>query len=283
VHHGLPASIGPAAPVRHPELRLAEGGRRIRTSESAAEERSTGRPARFRERWLSGRALLLHLALVIVAPGCIVAAWWQATRALGGNLLSWVYSIEWPLIAVVAALTWWHLVHEDPAAREPVQPLSHAAQPIPPLTPTAGFSSHTTRRAARLAIAVGCELLLGIAVVVVVPLSRPSGWLPAQGDVVYLVHAAFGAFITLGSFALVLHVRGAGRLPGIVAWMGLSGIALACGGGLLTDFHSLIRLLGIAFMFVGTVCAGLSYLIPTFVKLHERAMATPVPASEIAG
>jgi hypothetical protein len=238
---------------------------------------------RFRERWLSGRALLLHLALVIVAPGCIAAAWWQATRALGGNLLSWVYSLEWPLIAVVAALSWWHLVHEDPAVREPGERLAPAAQPLPALTPADGFSRHTTRRAARLAIAVGCELLLGVAVLVVVPLSRPSGWLPAQGEVVYIVHAAFGAFITLGSCALVLHVRGAGRLPGIVAWMGLSGIALACGGGLLTDLHSLIRLLGIAFMFVGTVCAGLSYLIPTFLKLQQRAAATPVPASEVAG
>ncbi len=59
---------------------------------------------------------MLHFYLVLVAPGCLVAGWWQATRALHGNALSWVYSIEWPAFAVIAVLGWWHLVHEDPEA-----------------------------------------------------------------------------------------------------------------------------------------------------------------------
>ena len=69
-----------------------------------------------RKRWFSRRALLLHLGVVLVAPGCLIAAWWQATRALGGNGLSWVYSVEWPIFAILAVVGWWHLIHEDPEA-----------------------------------------------------------------------------------------------------------------------------------------------------------------------
>jgi hypothetical protein len=69
-----------------------------------------------RQRWFSRRALLLHLTVILVAPACLLAAWWQATRALGGNTLSWFYSVEWPVFAVLAVVAWWHLIHEDPEA-----------------------------------------------------------------------------------------------------------------------------------------------------------------------
>jgi hypothetical protein len=214
--------------------------------------------------------------VLVAAPGCVLAAWWQATRALGGNVLSWVYSIEWPLIAGVALFTWWHLIHADPGPDSDTAPAPDPASLLDPAGGAIGlvvgqFPRDTTRRAARLAIAVGCELLAGIAALVLVPLGRPSAWLPSQGEVIYLIHAVFGAFIALGAGALVVHVKGAGRLPGIVAWLGLSGVLLACGGGLLTEVHSLVRLLGIAVMFVGTVCAGLSYMIPTFVRRHQQS------------
>jgi hypothetical protein len=75
-------------------------------------------------RWLSRRSILLHLTLAVVAPGCLVAAWWQATRALSGNTLSYVYSIEWPVFAGYAVFMWWKILHEPrPAARlEPPGP-----------------------------------------------------------------------------------------------------------------------------------------------------------------
>ncbi len=76
----------------------------------------TSRGARTRSRWLSPRALLLHLEVVLVAPACVGAGWWQATRALAGNGLSWVYSVEWPVFALLAIAGWWHLLHEDPGA-----------------------------------------------------------------------------------------------------------------------------------------------------------------------
>jgi DNA-binding transcriptional regulator of glucitol operon len=65
-------------------------------------------------RWASRRALLLHLAVVVWVPLCVVLGWWQATRALDGNTLSYVYSVEWPLLAVVGVWVWWVLIHTDP-------------------------------------------------------------------------------------------------------------------------------------------------------------------------
>lgn len=64
-------------------------------------------------RWLSGRALLLHVALLIWFPGCLVAMWWQVTVALGGNSLGWLYAIEWPVFAVLGVFGWWQLIHDD--------------------------------------------------------------------------------------------------------------------------------------------------------------------------
>jgi len=67
-----------------------------------------------RERWLSRRALKMHLALVICFPGCLVAGWWQVTVALSGNSLGWLYSIEWPFFAGFGAWVWWNLIHDNP-------------------------------------------------------------------------------------------------------------------------------------------------------------------------
>jgi hypothetical protein len=69
-----------------------------------------------RQRWFSRRALRLHLTVVLIVPACLFAAWWQATRALDGNTLSWFYSVEWPAIAIFTIAAWWHLIHEDPEA-----------------------------------------------------------------------------------------------------------------------------------------------------------------------
>ena len=69
------------------------------------------------KRWLSPRALLLHLELLVVVAGCAAATWWQAGRALGGNGLSWFYTFEWPIFAGSRVAAWWHLIHEDPEAR----------------------------------------------------------------------------------------------------------------------------------------------------------------------
>lgn len=67
-----------------------------------------------RERWLSRRAFLLHFLLVTVVPGCLLAGWWQVHRALSGNLLSYFYSVEWPIFALLGVVAWWQLLHDRP-------------------------------------------------------------------------------------------------------------------------------------------------------------------------
>ncbi len=69
-------------------------------------------------RWLSRRAFVLHFLLVTVVPGCFLAGWWQVTRALSGNLLSYFYSIEWPIFAVLGVIAWWQLIHDVPTEAE---------------------------------------------------------------------------------------------------------------------------------------------------------------------
>lgn len=64
-----------------------------------------------RNRWLSARAVGLHLAVLIAVPTCIVATWWQVDRAVSGNTLSWAYTFEWPAFAGLAVWAWWVLLH----------------------------------------------------------------------------------------------------------------------------------------------------------------------------
>ena len=61
---------------------------------------------------------MLHFLLVTVVPACLLAGWWQVHRALGGNLLSYFYSIEWPIFALLAVVAWWQLVHDQPGRRQ---------------------------------------------------------------------------------------------------------------------------------------------------------------------
>jgi hypothetical protein len=64
--------------------------------------------------WITPRSLMLHLAFVVVASGCLLAAWWQVHRAMAGNTLSYLYSVEWPAFAVVAGIGWWQMFHDTP-------------------------------------------------------------------------------------------------------------------------------------------------------------------------
>jgi hypothetical protein len=69
-------------------------------------------------RWLSRRAFVLHFLLVTVVPACLLAGWWQVHRALGGNLLSYFYSVEWPIFAILGGVAWWQLIHDVPTEAE---------------------------------------------------------------------------------------------------------------------------------------------------------------------
>ncbi len=241
-----------------------------------------------RTRWFSRRALLLHLEVVVVAPSCAVAGWWQATRALAGNDLSWVYSVEWPIFAVLAMWGWWHLIHEDPEAyrRRKARPADDAGEL------TGGFDSSnapqsralpsldraTVRLAKILVVLVGLEFLLGIVAVAVVPFSRPSGWIPNKGEAVYLAHADLGALVFFLAVVLVLRLRSSRRTSRLVGGLGLAGLMLAGAGGLLTEAQSLARFFGMCLMLVGTAFAIFAYMIPVLLRTSpEEPSSRQVP------
>lgn len=69
-------------------------------------------------RWLSPRALLLHVLGAAWVTGCVVAADWQVGRAFQGNAFSYLYAIEWPVFAAGGAVGWWALVHTDPRSAQ---------------------------------------------------------------------------------------------------------------------------------------------------------------------
>jgi hypothetical protein len=71
--------------------------------------------------WWTGRAIRLHLALLVVVPACAVLGDWQLHRALQGNGLSWAYTFEWPFFAGYAFWMWWSLLHrgDDVVPRAP--------------------------------------------------------------------------------------------------------------------------------------------------------------------
>ncbi len=64
--------------------------------------------------WTKPRSLGLHLLFILIAGGCMVALWWQIHRAIQGNVLSYLYCVEWPVIAVVVGIGWWQLFHDTP-------------------------------------------------------------------------------------------------------------------------------------------------------------------------
>jgi hypothetical protein len=240
-----------------------------------------------RKRWLSPRALLLHLAMVVVVSGCALAAWWQATRALGGNTLSWVYSVEWPIFGLIAIAGWWQLVHEDPEAYQ-----ARKSRPrYTAETPVAARASEgdeledpdevevepvTVKWATVLAVAVGFEVLLGVMALVSVPIDRSSGWLPAKGEAVYLAHGFWGLLLMLVAVALIVRTRGMSRTSHIAAWLGLVGISIAGVGGLLTEATSLVRFFGMILMLLGAVLAAFGYMVPALTIRSRRVPAAPL-------
>ena len=228
--------------------------------------------------------MLLHIEVIVVAPACVAAGWWQATRALAGNELSWVYSVEWPIFALLAIAGWWHLVHEDPdayrARRAPTPDLlgaevgagtSGQAQPAGRLAPDIGVGPATARLGTVLAILIGLESVLGVVAMLSMPFGRPSGWLPARGQPIYLAHAILGLLVGFAAAALFARTLDSTRVERIAATLGLIGVAIAGIGGLLTVDQAFARFVGIALMIVGPVVAALGYLVPSLLRSSSRA------------
>jgi DNA-binding transcriptional regulator of glucitol operon len=66
-----------------------------------------------RSKYLTLRAIGLHIALIVWVLTCALAAWWQVGRAIQGNSLSYLYSIEWPVIGVLGVLGWYSLLNQE--------------------------------------------------------------------------------------------------------------------------------------------------------------------------
>ncbi len=64
-----------------------------------------------KSKWLSTKALVLHLSLIAWLAMSATAAWWQVGRAVQGNSLSFLYSIEWPVFGVLGVLGWYALLN----------------------------------------------------------------------------------------------------------------------------------------------------------------------------
>ena len=73
-----------------------------------------------RSRWLSPKAIVLHLALVAWLPGCLWLTSWQLGRASSGNSLSYVYVVEWPALAAFGVWGWWMLLHTEKPTEEQI-------------------------------------------------------------------------------------------------------------------------------------------------------------------
>ncbi len=269
---------------------LSAAGAAGGTAERSALSQRAQRAQRARARWLSPRALVLHLEVLVVAPGCALAGWWQATRALAGNQLSWVYSIEWPIFGLLAIFGWWHLVHEDPetyrARRWRARDAPGGGPAAAPDAPAGSLAStdveeETGRWAALLVAGVVVEFLLGILGLILIPFGRPSGWLPSQGAAVYGVHATVGLLVGLGAVVYLVKVRRMGRIARIAGWTGGICLLVAGLGGLMTEAASVVRVFGIALMFAASVLAAGAYGVP--VILRARSASERPAAGDLAG
>ena len=80
----------------------------------------------FTPRWVLGHALALAGVAV-----CLLAGRWQYQRATAGNMLSWAYTVQWPLFAIFVVFLWVRAVRDargtsaprpaPPPLRPPVQ------------------------------------------------------------------------------------------------------------------------------------------------------------------
>ncbi len=57
-----------------------------------------------------------HLLALVLVAGFGWLGWWQYSRAVGGNSLSWGYTLEWPVFAGFVVFLW---IREIQLARRP--------------------------------------------------------------------------------------------------------------------------------------------------------------------
>jgi hypothetical protein len=63
------------------------------------------------------KTLRIHVGLFLAEIICVPAFIWQLSRALTGNLLSWAYVFEWPILGGYAIFMWRRLLQEERGQR----------------------------------------------------------------------------------------------------------------------------------------------------------------------
>ncbi|WP_432831200.1 hypothetical protein [Dactylosporangium sp. CA-092794] len=89
----------------------------------------------FTPRWVLGH----FLALAGVAV-CLLAGVWQYQRAIHGNMLSWAYTVQWPLFAAFVVFLWARSIRETrgvAAPRPGPAPLRPPVSRVPAAPPPA--------------------------------------------------------------------------------------------------------------------------------------------------
>ncbi|MBB5870487.1 DNA-binding transcriptional regulator of glucitol operon [Allocatelliglobosispora scoriae] len=70
---------------------------------------------------LTPRWLLRHGIALVLVLACAGLAWWQVTRAMGGNSLSFGYALLWPVFGLFVIVIWWREVRVVRHG-EPIEP-----------------------------------------------------------------------------------------------------------------------------------------------------------------
>jgi hypothetical protein len=78
-------------------------------------------------RFLTPRWVLWHVLALAGVAVCLLAGRWQYQRATAGNMLSWAYTVQWPLFALFVGFLWVRAVRDvlgpRPAqTQEPLRP-----------------------------------------------------------------------------------------------------------------------------------------------------------------
>lgn len=111
------------------------------------------------------------------------------------------------------------------------------------------------------------EFVVGVAALVMVPYGRPTAWIPATGQLIYLVHAVLGGSLAIGAFGILVTALKESRISRIGSIIGCLGVTMGAGGGMISVVHSL-RLIGMALMLIGAALAFFGYLAPIIEPSH---------------
>jgi hypothetical protein len=83
-----------------------------------------------RRRWLfllRPRWLGWHVFAILAAAGMLWLGDWQFHRAVAGNELSWAYTFEWPIFAVLGAVFWAKTIRDELRSPDSASPEAEGA------------------------------------------------------------------------------------------------------------------------------------------------------------